>query len=244
MICTLSGCHLGHEFVRTMVLEPIHFAENVNEKLECRRYRSLASTVLEKVDPERRHNDDFARGFKYGFVDYMLAGGGVMPPPLPPRRYWRRHYQSVAGHQAVHHWFVGFEQGAVAARDGGHRDLVTVPSSVAYMEPQEWHDVHSFLPLMESTDNETSLETEPLPPPEPMSEFVAPARNTVETEKTWQKIRQFATSIATFERRSMPALPMSRVDQQGTEGLKDEGGLSVSSLSQQSMRRLPPVEQH
>lgn len=125
LMATSGGCKLFQNMVRTMVLEPIQFTAHIDDKLEFARYRRLATSILDQCEPRRCQNIHFARGFKYGFADYLLAGPRAAPP-LPPRRYWDSQYQSPAGHQAALDWFQGYERGVSAACESGHRGHVTV----------------------------------------------------------------------------------------------------------------------
>lgn len=125
VMATSSGCKLLQNMVRTMVLEPINFTEHIDDKLEYTRYRRLATSILDECEPRQCQNVHFARGFKYGFADYLLAGPRSAPP-LPPRRYWRRQFQSAEGKCAASDWFQGYERGVQAACASGHRAHVTV----------------------------------------------------------------------------------------------------------------------
>lgn len=174
----LAGCRVRDSFMQTMILEPGQFAEYLEEKSDCMRYCRMAEEVYN--DGPRNGSVDYAQGFKDGFVDFVMAGGTVTPPLLPPRRYWRYDYQTPEGQRAAHDWFAGFEAGAVSARDGGYRDLVTIPSTVsAYMGsaphappvvdrllPDEIEEVVPEEPPTPSPET-VPLESEELPLPEP-----------------------------------------------------------------------------
>jgi hypothetical protein len=74
-------------------------------------------------------SEDYARGFKNGFADFLYFGRGE-PPPLPPEHYRGLKYQTPQGYRAIEDWFAGYRHGAAAAAQSGKRELVTGPSSL------------------------------------------------------------------------------------------------------------------
>ncbi len=74
-------------------------------------------------------SEDYARGFKNGFADYLYCGRGE-PPPLPPEHYRGLKYQTPQGYRTIEEWFAGYRHGAAAAAQSGRRELVTGPSSL------------------------------------------------------------------------------------------------------------------
>jgi len=115
------------------LIEPIQYCLTPNNILEIRRNHKLAGEAWEgiaKAEPELTHSADYADGFKAGYADYLYAGGTGEPPPQPPRTYWRIHYETPEGHQAIEDWFAGFRHGASMAQQSGHRQYATIPSSV------------------------------------------------------------------------------------------------------------------
>jgi hypothetical protein len=93
------------------------------------------------------HLDDFADGFRVGYADVARGEIGC-PPPLPPRKYWRRRYESPAGREQVAAWYAGYDNGAdLASTDGvgawrpippsprlGPHPLETLPTPRALVE--------------------------------------------------------------------------------------------------------------
>jgi len=76
------------------------------------------------------HSDDYARGFKSGFADYLDMGGSGEPPVVAPPRYRGWRYQTPQGYQAIQEWFAGYRHGAEAARHSGVRQWITGPTSL------------------------------------------------------------------------------------------------------------------
>jgi hypothetical protein len=150
-LCTLSsGCRLWHNACRTIILEPCHFPQYIDECVERHRHRRLATQVWNDLpchDCVTRASDDYLRGFKDGFVDFMMAGGTGAPPPLAPHRYWKVRYQTPEGHGAIQDWFAGFAHGAAVAQSHGYRDFVTIPASMSFVHP-----IDPYLDLQQQGD--------------------------------------------------------------------------------------------
>ena len=70
----------------------------------------------------------FAGGFKDGYIDVINGGNGCQPT-LPPKCYWKPHYQSPEGRSCVEAWFDGFSHGALAAQQDGQANLGQIPIS-------------------------------------------------------------------------------------------------------------------
>jgi hypothetical protein len=133
-LCLLSqGCGPITLATRTLVIEPIHYCATATNILETRRNYQLADETWQAIaeaDPDHLYSPDYVYGFKDGFADYLYAGGTGEPPPMPPRHYWRLHYETPEGHLAIADWFAGFRHGAAVAQDCGYRQWVTIPTSV------------------------------------------------------------------------------------------------------------------
>jgi len=111
----------------------LHFeaAECTNDTLERVRNCLVANGELkdvERAEPGHPYSDDYTRGFKAGYMDYLEDGGSGAPPPFPPSRYWAVRYQTPEGHGAIADWYAGFRDGAARARQTGERELVKIPS--------------------------------------------------------------------------------------------------------------------
>ena len=152
-LCVLAGCRLHGNLKRTMISEPASFSEYLAEKTERKRYRRLAEDVYARVNCSdadsvkkrrirRPSESPYGEGFVDGFVDYMIAGGTVEAPMLPPRKYWNQSHQNASGHRAAHDWFAGFEFGARTARDGGYREVTTIPTLPKYYSHLKYE--HNF----------------------------------------------------------------------------------------------------
>ncbi len=70
----------------------------------------------------------FAKGFKDGYTN-ILEGGTGCQPTLPPRCYWKPHYQNAEGRGKTNAWFDGFSHGALAAQQDGHGSIGQIPIS-------------------------------------------------------------------------------------------------------------------
>lgn len=150
LLCLVgSGCRLFDSFVRTTVVEPIQYASHLDEKLAKRRFRGMAHNAFETVRAHARAELDdyecepfsveYQLGFEDGFVDFLDAGGTGSPPTLPPRRYWKKQYQTPAGQRAAADWFTGYERGTATARESGLRQLIVVPVSDSLVSTTEPH---------------------------------------------------------------------------------------------------------
>lgn len=175
-VCTLTlGCSPIANFTRTIILEPIHFCETGDKVIEWTRDRKLANAAWDQYaacNGGQAFSEDFADGFRDGYQDYLFAGGTGMPPPLPPRRYWKPKYETPRGYQAVEEWFAGFRQGAAAAQGSGLRQYITVSSSVPALNGPHFPPAPPTgveigpepLPVPEK-DGPVDKAAEPLPPP-------------------------------------------------------------------------------
>jgi hypothetical protein len=144
---------------RTLVYEPLRYCAPKDFIFATIRNRIVAENSwrqVEKTSPPGQFSHDYADGFKCGYSDYLCYGGSGEPPPLPPRRYWRKYHQTPEGHQAILEWFAGFRHGASLAQESGQRELVTVPTSV--FQPVG--------PPLSTPDEVIVPEQYPTPPPE------------------------------------------------------------------------------
>ena len=135
MACLLSsGCNgVFQNAFHTLIVEPFQYGAHVDRHVTSQRNFELAQRTWDEMQasaPDQEVSADYEHGFKDGYVDYLDAGGTCEPPPVPPRKYWNDTYRSPGGKQSINDWFAGFRDGATMARDGGYRELVTVPSSL------------------------------------------------------------------------------------------------------------------
>ena len=138
-LCVLSpGCSMYESGLRTVVLEPAHYCTNVDRYAECFRNRLRAKAAWHDVReacPDQSYSADYEDGFKDGFADYLMYDEVGEPPPVPPRRYWKVHYQTPGGHQAMGDWFAGFRHGVTAAQASGYRQWAPVLTSTGLPTP-------------------------------------------------------------------------------------------------------------
>src|SRR5438132_679452 len=132
-LCVLGqGCSPLANVARTWIIEPFQYCETVDDLVAHGRNSSLANSVWEKLKkdhPKQEYSADFECGFKSGFADYLYAGGTGAPPALPPRQYWRPHYQTPQGYLAIQDWFAGFRDGAAVAEASSYRQRLPVPTA-------------------------------------------------------------------------------------------------------------------
>jgi hypothetical protein len=67
---------------------------------------------------DKRHQADFAAGFRQGYEDVANGGNGCTPA-IAPQSYWGWKYQSPEGQAKVSAWFEGYPLGAKAAEEDG-----------------------------------------------------------------------------------------------------------------------------
>jgi hypothetical protein len=93
----------------------------------------------------------------------LFLGGAGNPPPVPPRRYWKRKFETPEGHLAIGQWYDGFAHGASAAQASGLRQLVTVPSSLGPVPGPMFGPAHVPPPLAPPSKLPPPVEEVPLP---------------------------------------------------------------------------------
>jgi hypothetical protein len=132
-----SGCALVQDACRNAW---VNCSTPYEEHRETARNREWAEAALQTACAQGKLggiSEDFASGFKDGFVEYLFRGGEGLPPLVAPYRYRNIRYQNPQGYQAIQDWFTGFRVGAATARDSGARKWITGPSSLQ----SEHHDV-------------------------------------------------------------------------------------------------------
>jgi hypothetical protein len=173
-LLTLPGCVVCQHARRTLIHEPSEFSWKKDRIRSLKTYRqwadeAWASETGQCLDPE----DEFALGFRDGFVDYVYAGGDGEPPPVPPRQFWNLAWRSPPGQNAAQEWFAGYRHGADVAREGGYRNSGIVLSSYRWggPGPAEFDGAQPPIPLGE----ELSAPIEPLPAPPVDDSMLPPA---------------------------------------------------------------------
>jgi hypothetical protein len=135
-LCLVTpGCRVFENACRTLVREPLAYCEHRDRHASYSRSRELAESAWAAVAESctsQHVSPDYADGFKYGFTEYVYAGGRALPPPLPlpPRKYWGAKYQTPEGHNAMQAWLAGFYEGTARAQEFGYREWMTLPSAI------------------------------------------------------------------------------------------------------------------
>jgi hypothetical protein len=126
------GCSVWRHARRTLITEPSEYSSKHDRARSLKAYRQWADeawTAESGSCPEVAGDDDYALGFKDGFVDLVYAGGDGQPPPVPPRQFWNVAWRNPPGNAAASNWFAGYRHGAYVAREGGYRENGIVPSA-------------------------------------------------------------------------------------------------------------------
>lgn len=135
------GCSVYQHYRRTMLQEPSEYSWRNDRHRSLKVYRQWADQAWASASgscPQDGMVDDYALGFRDGFVDYVYAGGEGVPPPVPPRKFWNVAWRTPEGDAAARQWFSGYRHGAQVARDGGYRDGGIVPSSYRSGGDESW----------------------------------------------------------------------------------------------------------
>jgi hypothetical protein len=128
--CLCSGCSLFSDSAGLLTYKMRQAVDDCFEQLRNQRWAALAWDQVCQGNPCRQYTDDYARGFKYGFADYLYQGGTGEPPLVAPGPYRGLRYQTATGYLAIQDWFAGYRHGAAAARQSGLRCWVTGPTSL------------------------------------------------------------------------------------------------------------------
>ena len=155
---TLTGCHgrchkLMNNVRRTIKLEPKCFNNCDRSAI----YERMACRYWAKYMRSTNASTHFHAGFLEGYADYLYRGGKGVAPPIPPRRYWEP-TTSMGRQNAVSEWKGGFQAGAEAARETGHRELLVVPYDGP---PVSGQDGHNWLTETTSETPESLVEETP-----------------------------------------------------------------------------------
>jgi hypothetical protein len=121
-----TGCALVHDAARNVVLSIETPIEAHREKARDRRWAEAAWMNV-AMKGEAHYSVDYAKGFKYGFAEYLYRGGEGELVLVPPNHYRNIRYQTPEGYAAIQDWFNGYRQGSIAARDSGARNCITGP---------------------------------------------------------------------------------------------------------------------
>jgi hypothetical protein len=153
-IAAQSGCTVYQSARRTLIQEPSEFSWRVDRGRSLKVYRQWADDAWAAergACPDVAEVDDYALGFRDGFVDFVYAGGPGEPPPVPPRKFWNVGWRTPAGASAAQQWFAGYRHGSQVARDEGYRMGGVVNSAYAGTMPPAWSESASHAePLPEA----------------------------------------------------------------------------------------------
>jgi hypothetical protein len=128
-----SGCSIIEYSTRNLLVDPICYCERTSRFVSHAEALVMADEIFDELEldcSEQGFSEDYRKGFKAGFADYVLFGGTGDPPVVPPRHYWQNHYQTPEGYQAIQDWYAGFRHGSLVAMEGGYRQYVPVPTSL------------------------------------------------------------------------------------------------------------------
>lgn len=156
------GCSVYQQYRRTMLLEPSEYSWRNDRHRSLKVYRQWADQAWAEAggaSPQDGMVDDYALGFRDGFVDYVYAGGEGEPPPIPPRKFWNVAWRTPEGDVGARQWFSGYRHGAQVARNGGYRDGGIIPSSYRSGGDDSW----------------IAVGPEPRPTPEPAENMGEPS---------------------------------------------------------------------
>lgn len=125
-LAALTGCALAQTAVHNVFNETVQYLDD--EKLEKQAKKEAKSAYVEMCHRHPKpHCDEFADGFLDGYSDYLITGGTVGPPAVPPLKYRRSEYLTEDGHARIQEYFSGFKLGAETAAASGKRTFLTVP---------------------------------------------------------------------------------------------------------------------
>jgi hypothetical protein len=127
--CLLSsGCQLAWDITTNIAFETCMFTDHIHSSVYYYRLACDAWAKYRSAHPDLANQQDFAKGFKHGYAEFLEDGGIPGTPPLPPQRYWKKCYQSPEGRNATALWSAGFKEGSLAAKASGYRNFVVVPA--------------------------------------------------------------------------------------------------------------------
>jgi len=176
LVAVIPGCTVTQNLRRTLIQEPLVYSWKRDRGRSIDTYRVWADEAWSEHSlayPDLCGDDDYALGFRDGFVDYVYAGGSGDPPPVPPRHFWNVDYRSPEGHSAAAQWFAGYRHGAAVARDGGYRASATLKSSLRYSSYHSQQDYARPQPALR-----------PQPAPLPNEIVPAPSADTLTPPQT------------------------------------------------------------
>jgi hypothetical protein len=128
-LCLLApGCQLAWDAASNLAFETCLFTDHVTSNVYYYHLAGNAWRDYRTAHPDKANDQDFVKGFKRGYTEYLEDGGVAGTPPLPPQRYWKTCYQSPEGRAATIAWYAGYREGSLAAKASGYRNLIVVPA--------------------------------------------------------------------------------------------------------------------
>ena len=130
---SLTGCSMYRTGFHNLCEAPKQFSIHRDRRVTERFHRSLAHTAIENMLSEyaspQCEDEHYLEGFEQGIVDYLTFGGDLLPPLVPPRKYWNLSYRGSDGHHPGEMWLSGCEEGRNYAAQCGYRSDSKVASS-------------------------------------------------------------------------------------------------------------------
>lgn len=119
--------------------DQFHYTNSIYEASNQIHNRLRADRVWRRESraySDEPHFKDFGAGFRQGYFDVACGENGC-PPPLPPRTYWRRHYETPEGQEQIAAWYAGYPHGVRAAEQDLAGAFHLIRSSGLVTEPKE-----------------------------------------------------------------------------------------------------------
>lgn len=227
------GCSVYQQYRRTMLLEPSEYSWRNDRHRSLKVYRQWADQAWAEAggaSPQDGMVDDYALGFRDGFVDYVYAGGEGEPPPVPPRKFWNVAWRTPEGDDAARQWFSGYRHGAQVARNGGYRDGGIVPSSYRSGGDESWITAGAEpRPTLEPAENMG----------EPSEMLPEPTRRRAAERPAARKAAPTANEMATPE----PPSPETTLPKPPTPALEEDSMPLEPAPHHQFDEAFPPVEE-
>jgi hypothetical protein len=116
-----TSCSLVRDASCLTTVQMQESVEDFSESVRTRKWAEQAWKHVLENHPEAPDSEDYAEGFKDGYVNCFYRGANGEPPRLPPQRYRQASYRTPEGKQAIEDWFAGYRNGAWVARESGSR---------------------------------------------------------------------------------------------------------------------------
>src|SRR3974390_3207027 len=97
-----SGCALVQDSCHNVMVGIKTPIEEHHERARNRQWAEAAWQQVNTTCSGAGVSEDYARGFKEGFAEYLFRGGNGEPPLVAPARYRDARYQTQQGYQLSH----------------------------------------------------------------------------------------------------------------------------------------------